>query len=62
MTVTKKDSSRIQGTEMMFLRSMLRKTRRDRIQNTKVREILKLDKIQYEIEYSKISCMAMLKG
>ena len=45
--MTKKDSSRIHGTEMEFLR-------RDRIQNTKVREILKFDKIQDEIENSKI--------
>ena len=45
----KKDSSKIQGTEMV-LRSMLGKTRRNRIQNTEVRQILKLDKIQDEIE------------
>ena len=33
---------------------MLGKTRTDRIHNTKVREILKLDEIQDEIEDSKI--------
>ena len=33
---------------------MFGKIRRDRIRNTKVREIFKLDKIQNEIEDSKI--------
>ena len=42
--MTKRDSSRIQGTEMRVLR----------LQNTKIREILKLDRIQDDIEDSKI--------
>ena len=45
----KKRFKYIQGIEMEFLRSMFGKTRRDRI-----REILKLDKIQEEIEDTKI--------
>ena len=39
---------------MKFLRSMLGKTRRAMIWNTKIREILKLDRIQDKIEDSKI--------
>ena len=39
---------------MKFLRSILGKTRRDRMQSIKVREILKLERIQDEIEDSKI--------
>ena len=41
-----KDSSRIQGTKMKCLWSILWKTGRDRIQNTKVWEIFNLDKIK----------------
>ena len=41
---------------------MLGNTGRDRIQNTKVREILKLDKIQNEIEDSRIRWHGHLKG
>ena len=39
---------------MKFLKNMFGKTIRDRIQYIKVREILKLDRIQDEIEDSKI--------
>ena len=56
----KKDSSRIPGKEMKFLRSMLGKTRRDRLQNTKLWEILKLDKIQGERD-SKIRWYGQVK-
>ena len=52
--MTKKDSRRIQGTEVKFLRRKHGKTKSDRIHNTKIREILKSDKIQYKIEDSTI--------
>ena len=61
MTLTKKDSSRIQGTVMKLLRCMHEKTRRDRIQNTEVREILNLDKIQAETEDSEIRSYGHVK-
>ena len=61
MDITKKDSSRVQGTEMEFLGDMLAKTRGDTIQNVEVREIVKLDKIQDEIEDSKIRLYGHVK-
>ena len=40
--------------EMKFLRSMIRKTRRYRIKNTKIKGILKMDKTQDQIEGNEI--------
>lgn len=45
-----REKSQIQAAEMKFLRRSIGKTRRDRIRNERMREILKVDKLQDKID------------
>jgi hypothetical protein len=49
-TCTKKEKSKIQATEIKVLKEILGKTRRDKIRNDDIREQLKVDDIQHDME------------
>uniref|UniRef100_A0A8D9F0W9 Endonuclease-reverse transcriptase n=2 Tax=Cacopsylla melanoneura TaxID=428564 RepID=A0A8D9F0W9_9HEMI len=49
-----KDESRIQASEMKFIRSIVGKTRRDRIRNEEIRRSVDVEKLQDKIERSRL--------
>lgn len=53
-TVRKREESRIQAAEMKFLRSILGKTRRDRIRNEEIRRTLEVGKLNDRIETQRL--------
>lgn len=60
-TMKKRDISRIQASEMKFLRSRIGVTRRDRMRNEKIREIVKEEPLQGKIETSRLRWYGHLK-
>ena len=60
-TMKKRDISRIQAGEMKFLRSRIGVTRRDRVRNEKVREMVKEEPLQGRIETSRLRWYGHLK-
>jgi hypothetical protein len=53
-TCTKREESKIQAVEMKFLRAVTGKTKRDRIRNAHIREKLRLEDIQNQIEGNRL--------
>ncbi|KAL1457176.1 hypothetical protein WDU94_001836 [Cyamophila willieti] len=49
-----REESRVQAAEMRFLRSMIGKTRRDRIRNEIIRSRIGVDRLQDRIETSRL--------
>ena len=60
-TMKKRDESRMQASEMKFLRSTIRVTRRDRIRNVKIREIVKEEPLQERIQTSSLKWYGHVK-
>ncbi|KAI5725714.1 hypothetical protein M8J77_019224 [Diaphorina citri] len=60
-TVRKKEESRIQAAEMKFLRSILGKTRRDRIRNDEIRRTIGVEKLQERIEHQRLRSFGHMK-
>ena len=60
-TMKKRDESKIQASEMKFLRSTIRVTRRDRIRNVKIREMLKEEPLQEKIQTSRLKWYGHVK-
>jgi hypothetical protein len=49
-TFTKREESKIQAIELKFLRAVMGKTMRDRIRNAHIREELRMENIENQIE------------
>ena len=55
ITLTRRDNSKLQAAEMKFLRTMIQKTRKDKIRNEKIREEVKIeDSILQKIQKSRL--------
>ena len=53
-TLEARDKSRLQATEMKFLRRTVGKTKRDKIRNTRIREEVKADSLEERIERNQL--------
>ena len=53
-TLETRDKSRLQATEMKFLRRVVGKTKRDKIRNTTIRETVKTDSLEKRIERNQL--------
>jgi exonuclease III len=60
-TMKKRDESRVQAMEMKFLRSMVGKTRKDKIRNEAIRERVGVEKLQGRIENSRMRWYGHMK-
>lgn len=60
-TMTRKEESKVQASEMKFLRSMLGKTRRDRVRNVDVRKEIGVEKVNDKIEKSRLKWFGHVK-
>ena len=60
-TWTKKDLSRLQATEMRFLRGVLDKTRRDRIRNDTIRNTLQINTLKETMERNRLKWFGHVK-
>ena len=52
--MTRKEESKVQASEMKFLRSMLGKTRKDRVRNVDVRKEIGVDMLNGRTEKSRL--------
>jgi hypothetical protein len=53
-TCTKREESKIQATEIKFLRAVMAKSKRDRIRNAKIREELRMEDVQNQIKGNRL--------
>ena len=60
-TMTRREESKIQASEMRFLRSMIGKTRRDRVRNEDVRKEIGVDKMNDRIERNRLRWFGHVK-
>ena len=60
-TMGERDEHRIQAMKMKFLRSMAGKTQRDKIRNDNIRESLGIEKIQHQIERTRLRWFGHMK-
>jgi hypothetical protein len=60
-TCTKKEERKIQATEMKFLRAIMGKTMKDRIRNAHIREELRMEDIQKQIEGNRLRWLRHVK-
>ena len=60
-TMTQRDESRVQAAEMKFLRSMVQKTRRDRVRNEDIRKELGVQKLNDKLEQNRLRWFGHVK-
>ena len=60
-TITQRDESRVQAAEMKFLRSMVQKTRRDRVRNEDIRKELGVQKLNDKLEQNRLRWFGHVK-
>jgi hypothetical protein len=60
-TSTKREESKIQAIEMKFLRLIMGKTKRKRIRNANIREELRMEDIQNQIERNRLRWFRYVK-
>ena len=60
-TMTQRDESRVQAAEMKFLRSMVQKTRRDRVRNEDIRKELGIQKLNDKLEQNRLRWFGHVK-
>ena len=60
-TINRRDSSRLQATEMKFLRTMLQKTRRDKVRNVKIRSEIQVKPLNETIATSRLKWFGHVK-
>ena len=56
-TLDNRDKSRLQATEMKFLRRSVGKTKRDKVRNVNIREKVKTDSLEVKIERNQLRWM-----
>ena len=52
--MTRKEESKVRASEMKFLRSILRKTRKDRVRNVDVWKEIRVERLNDRIEKSRL--------
>ena len=53
-TLDNRDKSRLQATEMKFLRRSIGKSKRDKIRNTRIREAVKVESLEVKVEKNQL--------